>query len=372
MNFRYSVAAVTSVALLTLSCSRQPDRARKTEAGGGQTAQQTRPTSADRRDAFFAFGPVSSNNAKPQVVDSVLLLASNESPIVRISGFARAGDGSIVIADASEKNVKLFDARGKLLRTLGSAGAGPGQFQDPRFPRWLRGGGLVVAEGNGRVSTFKADGAFEALCSLERIPRVSSFEVMADGHYVVAVGDGGTQSITVLDKACHRVSDVFTLQGVPVADEPAFSGWLGLNALYAATYSDTTLIASTLSDSLWIVEPSGVTRATQLKSSDLLPPQKPSEAALQDRDRFKWAKDFHRAVPPFYSGELMIIGFCRGILNYGDPNVYFVRKPGTAGFQKYTNLPPVIGVAGDTAFVYLNPNQETVWLGKLVFSAISR
>ncbi len=45
------------------------------------------------------------------------------------AGGTRLSDGGLLIADRAENSIRVFDASGKLLRTVGRAGDGPGEFQ---------------------------------------------------------------------------------------------------------------------------------------------------------------------------------------------------------------------------------------------------
>jgi hypothetical protein len=83
-----------------------------------------------------------------------------------IAGARRREDGGFVVADGGSKEIRIFDAEGRHLRTMGRAGGGPGEFEgigrvfllrgdsvaawDPRQQR------LTVFAGDGRVARTEA------------------------------------------------------------------------------------------------------------------------------------------------------------------------------------------------------------------------
>jgi hypothetical protein len=86
-------------------------------------------------------------------------------------GFAIGGDGNLYVADAKQRIV-VISPGGKVLRTWGTKGSGPGQFHfvsyDPNDPSQTNadtaigphGDVYVVDSGNSRVEVFSRTGAF--------------------------------------------------------------------------------------------------------------------------------------------------------------------------------------------------------------------
>ena len=69
--------------------------------------------------------------------------------------------GRIWVLERQAKELRLFDARGKHLGTLGREGEGPGEFRDPIGLAWAPDGTLWVADpGAGRFTVFDANGVF--------------------------------------------------------------------------------------------------------------------------------------------------------------------------------------------------------------------
>lgn len=74
---------------------------------------------------------------------------------------ALLGNGEIAVADPSIRAVRLFSPNGRLVRTIGRPGEGPGEFQYMSWVRECRPDTLFVADdAQGRVSLFGTDGRF--------------------------------------------------------------------------------------------------------------------------------------------------------------------------------------------------------------------
>jgi hypothetical protein len=76
--------------------------------------------------------------------------------------------GSIYVLDQQNANIKVFDASGKFLRTIGRQGQGPGELERPMtlsFNRTM--GELAVQQQTRRMTYFKTDGTFLRHLSLK-------------------------------------------------------------------------------------------------------------------------------------------------------------------------------------------------------------
>ncbi|HEV2148996.1 MAG TPA: 6-bladed beta-propeller [Longimicrobiaceae bacterium] len=69
--------------------------------------------------------------------------------------------GRIYVLDDQAKEVRVFDARGKHVRSFGRKGGGPGEFESPGSLDWDPQGHLwIVDQSNARFSVFDTAGAF--------------------------------------------------------------------------------------------------------------------------------------------------------------------------------------------------------------------
>lgn len=89
---------------------------------------------------------------------------SEEGPELfgQIQGLVADAEGTIFVLDSQARELRIFDADGEHLRTVGRQGGGPGEFANPvglaihpdNESLW------VVDPGNGRYSVFDRDGEF--------------------------------------------------------------------------------------------------------------------------------------------------------------------------------------------------------------------
>ena len=74
-----------------------------------------------------------------------------------ISHVLRLEDGTIVVADRGASDLRLFDAAGGFIRSLGGPGEGPGEFQLLNEV-WKRGDTILVSDNMSRISVFGRGG----------------------------------------------------------------------------------------------------------------------------------------------------------------------------------------------------------------------
>jgi DNA-binding beta-propeller fold protein YncE len=76
------------------------------------------------------------------------------------SGVAADGAGNVYVVDEATDRVARFSVDGKLIKTWGSEGGGPGQFEVPQAIAIDRHGNVFVADtGNNRIQIFSAEGS---------------------------------------------------------------------------------------------------------------------------------------------------------------------------------------------------------------------
>ncbi|MFC1574867.1 6-bladed beta-propeller [Gemmatimonadota bacterium] len=86
-----------------------------------------------------------------------------------LSGMYVDGSGHVYVVDQMAREIRVFDAQGDYLRTIGGPGSGPGEFgPDPAFVFPDGKGGVVATDpGNGRVNRYSADGTPAGSFSLD-------------------------------------------------------------------------------------------------------------------------------------------------------------------------------------------------------------
>jgi hypothetical protein len=77
-----------------------------------------------------------------------------------VAGAVRLGDGTIVVADGSARELRFFDSAGHHVRSVGRRGNGPGEFEELRLISKLAGDTIVAGNHLGRLSYFTAAGTF--------------------------------------------------------------------------------------------------------------------------------------------------------------------------------------------------------------------
>ena len=107
-----------------------------------------------------------------------------------VAGAVRLADGTIVVGDASSSSLKFFDRRGRLARTAGRHGQGPGEFQLLRRLMQCGPDSVFALDAfGGRVSVFSASSRFVRQSTLPR------------GASVVACSRNGVLALLKADPA---------------------------------------------------------------------------------------------------------------------------------------------------------------------------
>jgi predicted membrane-bound mannosyltransferase len=146
-------------------------------------------------------------------------------------------DGNMWVTDTGDARIQVYTARGQFVRSIGSRGAGPGQFDEPVGLSIASDGTVFVADMyNSRVEMLKPDGSFLGQFKVEGwggrdVSDKPYLEALKDGR--VAVGLPGKNTVAVYDRSG-------ALQGTVTAPEDP------LNRPYG--------IAETSDGKVWISE----------------------------------------------------------------------------------------------------------------------
>jgi hypothetical protein len=91
-----------------------------------------------------------------------LILGGSQSSdgLWRVGGYARALDGSLAVLSTGDRNVRIFDANGDLLRAIGREGSGPGEFRALRSIAIAPVDTLLVLDGDA-IEVFLLDGTWQ-------------------------------------------------------------------------------------------------------------------------------------------------------------------------------------------------------------------
>ena len=105
-----------------------------------------------------------------------------------VAAAVRLSDGRIAIAEQSTRSVKLFDARGRFVRSIGRQGSGPGEFSSITRLALLPGDTIVAYDGlRGTLSVFDTTG---------RLARTSRLVTGMGGLQLSGLLGNGTMVLT--------------------------------------------------------------------------------------------------------------------------------------------------------------------------------
>jgi len=293
--------------------------------------------------------------------DTLVLRTSITDPIVRVSGVAFAADGRIAIGDVSQGDVKIFDSEGKQVARIGQKGSGPGEFLEPRFPRFGVHGQLYVADGqNSRITVFDRDGALLNTVPLDgALQPISGFEILSDSAYVVTSAGGSEKVLHILDDSGTLIASYLQRALMRPQDEPAHPLWKTASQYWLAIRRDTAFVVHTLNDSLWTVDlRTGSIHADQIVVPGYRQPFIPEDLPHGIKGVMDWTRSFHIAAKISVTDDYVVIPFVRGILKYGDPSV--VVFGGESRWVAISDPPPLIGIDGEYVVVLLDPDSEAL------------
>ncbi len=299
--------------------------------------------------------------------DSILLEQPDTALIVRLSGIDRNDEGRIIIGDVSEGNVKLFGADGRLIRTIGRKGKGPGEFSAPRYPRFGPQGHIYVADAQDpRIQVFDSTGTLLRATRISDAGVILGFEPLGADRYLLAVERGRDDHVLLeVDTAGNVQRQYLAIADVLPTGEKEFSLWRNIRAFSLAVSGDTAYVSTTLSDSLWTVHlPSGTESRARLSFVGYEPPTRPDRMPDGIPGLLEWNHSFHTSSTLSADGGRLYLPFVRGVLNYGDPMLLLTRGPD--GWLVSSDAPPLIGAGGGAAIGLLSPGQEEVALGLFV------
>jgi hypothetical protein len=104
-----------------------------------------------------------------------------------VTGALRLSDGRLIVANGSSNELRVYDAKGKHLTTLGRTGGGPGEFQTLRGLWPLPADSFIAVDArNGRLTFFSSAPTMSHTIQVPTIPGANGR--MADGSLIATVG----------------------------------------------------------------------------------------------------------------------------------------------------------------------------------------
>lgn len=291
--------------------------------------------------------------------DTVVLRTPATAPIIRVSGVSVAPSGRIALADVSEGNVKVFEPTGTLAFIVGGKGMGPGEFQQPRFPRFDRRGDLHVADGaNARISVFSDSGRLIGDIPLDGgLMPVSGFAVVGDSLYVLTSAGSSADVLHLLKRDGTPVGTFLHRDAMRAEDQPDNPLWRTASQFWLGVRRDTAFVVHTLNDSLWTVDlRTGRVSSVGLTLPGYLAPRIPEAPPADIKALMAWTRSYHVAASISVTDHAVVVPFVKGVLNYGDPSVAAVFQDGA--WRAVADPPPVIAGSPSAVVALLDPASE--------------
>lgn len=300
-----------------------------------------------------------------ELVRSVTLEQSDSALIVRVSGIDVDARGRILIGDVSEGNVKLFSPEGRLLRVIGRKGSGPGEFEQPRYPRFGPDGLIYVADAqNPRIQVFDTAGRLTASTPVLTVGLIQGFRPLEGRRLLVAAENAEAREVLLeLDMAGEVKRKMLAVGDVRPTGQPDDPAWRNLRAFSLAVSGDTAFVSNTVSDTLWMVAiSSGEVGRVHLPFPGYVQPSPPKAKPANIQELVRWSHGFHLSSTVSAAGGGVYLPFVQGVLNNGDPTV-LVARSASGRWLALTEAPPVIGDHEAGLVGLLTPQQEEVRLG---------
>jgi hypothetical protein len=117
-----------------------------------------------------------------------------------IAGTAFDAAGNLYVFDRQASRITVVDGEGRLVRTVGGPGDGPGELRMPFAFDATRDGRLVVSDlGHRSYQLFGPDGAFERMVGMGSegggMLRLGEFDVVPGADAIVTGGGGGAMAV---------------------------------------------------------------------------------------------------------------------------------------------------------------------------------
>lgn len=299
---------------------------------------------------------------------SELVLEENDSALIAsIAAVALAPDGRILLADASEGNVKLFGPSGTLIRVIGRKGEGPGEFRLPHAVAFGPGEQITVADEGASTSfsRFTAQGDFIHRFVLPGYHGAASFHWVSPSELLVAALPNRPVSPHVVlrvDTVGNIIEHLVPMELGPPPSMQPHPFWRSIRSVYIAVLSDTAFVTNSLLNTLWTLDlSSGNIDERAVVYGGYLPPTAPPDPATSPRDLADWATSFHFVGKPVNAGGMLAIPLSTG--NDGDRRVTHLVR-GREGNWSFAQSEERIVAGHDTAVLTLRgePGNLSVFL----------
>lgn len=211
------------------------------------------------------------------------------------TSIALDGSDNIYVLDSKEAHIKVYDSQGMYLRTLGTKGQAPGEFQGPRDLTITPQGEILVNDSRARLLKFcDLDGNQLRQVSHARYwsftkPQVDSSGEILGGYGII--GDKGifTQHIV---KFTETLDEKFTVSSVEIARNPVFNPYFAQQH-WTLDQLGQIIWGFPVKYELYVASPEGTRLRTITKDYNPVP--------ITEEEKEKWIEDFYggeQNIPP--------------------------------------------------------------------------
>ncbi|HEX8691380.1 MAG TPA: hypothetical protein VF746_02970 [Longimicrobium sp.] len=279
----------------------------------------------------------------------------NVAPIVAVDPA-----GGFLVADAKEGQARSYDPRGRLLRTFGHSGRGPGEFQSPVAVLRMASGAVLVADAaEGRLTIFDGDGAAVLGTSQTPLFPVYGAAQLSDSTVLLAAHAPSAPASPLLHvwnlRSGRAERSFFPTPGGSVVRELAPTlGWAAF-----ALAGDTVAAVFGLVDTLYVFGTGGSPRSrVRIPFAGFPVVTTPPAAARTDRRRqIRWMEKIIRVSDVFRLPDgswLLQYARVRGAEN--EWGLLRMSADGRRLFEM-DRTPRLVAVRGDSLF-FVDPRSE--------------
>jgi hypothetical protein len=198
-----------------------------------------------------------------------------------LNSIAVDDSGNIYTLDPKEVKVRVFDTKGKLLRTFGRKGQGPGEFNGPGGIKVMPDGVLVVYDVLSRRFTYLTlNGKFLKTVSVNKLP-MGSVRIDSRGFVYQYKRDRGYKMVMELIKYDPDLNPIMKFHSFEKTRKPRVRNPFPEGYYFDVSKDDNMIwILSTTYD-MHVVDPNGKTIKRIVKDYD------PVKITDSDKDRFR-------------------------------------------------------------------------------------
>jgi len=197
-----------------------------------------------------------------------------------LNSLAVDDSGNIYTLDPKEVKIRVFDSKGKLLRTCGRMGQGPGEFRGPGWMKIMPDSVLVVYDVlSRRFTCLTLDGKFLKTVSVNKLPR-GSVRIDSRGFVYQYKRGRGYKTVEELVKFDPDLNLIMKFHSFENTRKRSVSNPFPKNYYFDLTKDDNLIWVLSSTYDIHVVDPNGKNAKRILKDYD------PVKITNSDKERF--------------------------------------------------------------------------------------